>query len=78
MKKMLTLCLAAMLTLASGYAQDKMEQHDKMDKMDHSGKKKSKDKMDKMDHNGKMDDKKTGDKMHKMDDKKAGDKMDKQ
>ena len=37
MKKMLTLCLAAMLTVASGFAQDKMDDHksgDKMDKMD--------------------------------------------
>ena len=40
MKKMLTLCFAAMLTVASGFAQDKMEQHGKMDD-------KKSDKMDK-------------------------------
>ena len=44
MKKMLTLCMAAMLTLASGFAQDKMDQGGKMDKMDD---KKAGDKMDK-------------------------------
>ena len=39
MKKMLTLCMAAMLTLASGSAQDKMDQGGKMDKMDKMDKK---------------------------------------
>jgi hypothetical protein len=52
MKKMLTLWFAAMLTVASGFAQDKMDDKkagdkmDKMDKMDHKKSKKSKDKTD--------------------------------
>jgi hypothetical protein len=77
MKKMLMLSLAAMLSVASGIAQDKMDEKKadgKMDTMEKADKKakKSKNKMDKMD---KMDDQKSGAKMDKMDDKKTGDKM---
>jgi hypothetical protein len=60
MKKMLVLCFAAQLIIASGFAQDKMGSNpDKMDKMGKKKSKKSKDKMDKIDK------KKPGDKMDK-------------
>jgi len=42
MKKTLALCFAAMLTLASGSAQDKMDKDGKIDKMDKAGKEKAK------------------------------------